>query len=631
MRSTRALRHLLLTAAILSVPVATLAQDTTSLDEIVVWGGLTGIATSDFTRAYSIVTARDIEERGITTVQNALRALPGVSVAATGGTAAAVYIRGGEANHTKVLIDGVEANGTTNGSYSFGGLTVADIESIEVLRGPQSVLYGTSAMAGVIAITTKRAEKEGTSYGGGFEFGGNDSHDANVYLRQRFARGQLSFALDNRRDNDNDGSVKGDIQHNDVDTASLNGDYAISDTVKTGFTLRRIWQDYSYFSTNGAATRPEDYLVNAGDSASRDETYGSLWLEADALGGRLLNRFEISGSNQDTFYRSPAWGNSDYGSTRRTFKYTASIALDGSDARTANQKLNLQLGAERETFDVTDAWSSGKDSRNTRSIALDYQGHFDNGLDLQAGIRHDVIDVFQDPTSWNLSAAWRAPGAAWRLRGSVGKATVYPTMYEQFGYTPGVYSGNPNLKPERSLSYELGADYDLAQGRGTLGLTLFQADVKDMISSAGSTSVNLPGTSTRKGVELSGAWQANDWLNLKASYTYTDAHGPNGSTLTRRPRNELGLQATADTFGGRGSVSADLRYVQGSYDQQWFGSYATKELPEFTTVNLSARYAVTDNVEITGRVVNLFDEKYSEAWGYYGQRRTLYVGVNTRW
>ena len=646
MRSTRALRHLLLTAAILSVPVATLAQDTTSLDEIVVWGGLTGIAAENFTRAYSAVTAQQIEEEGLTTVAQALRALPGVSVTSTGGSSVSVRIRGGEANYTKVLIDGIEANNPTNGEYSFAGLSTADIESIEVLRGPQSVLYGTSAMSGVIAITTKRADKPGLSYGGGIEVGGHGSHDAKAYVRQRFGRGQLSFSVDSHHDNDNDGSVKGDLLSNKSDTYTLNGDYQLTEAVRAGFTLRRIEQTYGYFATDDYATGPETYLYDAGNSADRSEAYGSLWLEAEAMGGRLLNRVEVSGRAQDTSYTDNVYGDSFDNTARRGFKYTGSFALDGADAQTADQKINLLLEAAHENFKS----DSADESRNSRSIALEYQGHYGDGVDVQAGVRHDVIDMFEDPTTWNLSAAWRLPGSALRLRGAVGKAVVYPTMTEQFGYYPNTFIGNPDLKPETSRSYELGGDLDLAEGRGSLGFTLFKARVKDLITTSytydaatdswPSTVTNLAGTSTRQGIELTANWQAQDWLNLRASYTYTDAKGPDGAHLTRRPQNEIGLGATAQAFGGRGSVSADLRYVDGAYDNTYFGGdlgyyspdYGSlKKLPSFTTVNLAARYELNDNVELTGRVVNLFDEKYSEAWGYYGQRRTLYVGVNTRW
>ena len=630
MTKTRALRALCLTTAFL--PSLAMAQDF-ALDDIVVSGGLTGIAAENFTRDYSVVTADEIETRGITTVEAALRALPGVSVASSGESLTNVYLRGGESNHTLVLIDGVVANDTTNGTYTFTGLPISDIARIEVLRGPQSALYGTSAMSGVIAITTKRAEKAGTSYGGSVEVGGLGSVRANAYARQGFERGQVSVSLEHRETDGEDGSrTGGDTEFNEIDTLSVNGDYQLSDTVTAGITLRHMTQSYGYEETNYLAMTPEDYLLDSGDTADREQTFGSAWLEAEAMGGRLLNRFEFSASKEDTAYQSPSWGDSAYGSSRQGFKYTGSFALDGGDARTAAQKLNILLEATRETFDTESLWSSGKESRNSRGVALDYQGRFDNGIDVQAGIRHDMIDVFEDPTSWNLSAAWQAPNSGLRLRGAVGRATVYPTMYEQFGYEPGRFTGNPDLKPETALSFELGADYDFS-GRGSLGVTLFRADVEDMIAATGSSSYNIDGKSKRQGVELAAAWQANDWLHLAANYTYTDAHAADGARLDRRPMHEIGLQAQAEVLQGRGHLGADVRYVAGSYATEWFGmNYGSvTKLPDFTTVNVSASYDLTDNVAVTARVVNLFDEDYYETWGYYGQGRTAYLGLNAKW
>lgn len=638
MTKTRALsaqtRILSLTTALTAAlaPGLAAAQEM-ALDDIVVSGGLTGIAAEAFTRDYSAVTAEDIERRGLTTVEAALRALPGVSVASSGETYTNVFLRGGETNHTLVLIDGVVANNTTNGEFSFSGLPVADIARIEVLRGPQSALYGTSAMAGVISITTKRAEGPGLSYGGGVEVGGNDSMRLNAYARQGFEGGQVSASVERKTTEGEDGArAGGDTEFNDVDTISLNGDYTIAPGVRAGLSFRHVDQRYGYDATNYLATDPADYIVDSDERAHRQQTIAAAWLEAEAMGGRLLNRFELGSARETSAYQSPSFGDSEYGSARQRFKYTGSFALDGGDARSAAQKLNLLLEATRETFDVDSAWSGGKESRNARGIALDYQGQFGNGIDVQAGLRHDQIDVFEDPTSWNLSAAWQVPGSGLRLRGAVGRATVYPTMYEQFGYAPGRFTGNPDLKPETALSYELGADYDFG-GQGNLGLTLFRAEVEDMIASAGATAYNIAGTSKRQGVELSGAWQANDWLHLAANYTYTDAHSATGARLDRRPMHELGLQAQAEVLQGRGHVGADLRYVAGSYATEFFGANygAVTKMPDFTTVNLTASYDLSENIALNARIVNLFDEEYYETWGYYGQSRTAYLGLSAKW
>ena len=125
--------------------------------------------------------------------------------------------------------------------------------------------------------------------------------------------------------------------------------------------------------------------------------------------------------------------------------------------------------------------------------------------------------------------------------------------------------------------------------------------------------------------------QATDTLSFGANYTYLHAKNPDGSVEIRRPRHQLGLNAAWLFAEGRGSLSGDVIYVAGNFDTQYFGSYATKELPDYTVVNVAAGYDLTDKVRLTGRVVNLFDEDYADVWGYPARGRTAYLGLSAKW
>lgn len=608
-------------------------RDVIVLDEVVISGGLSPIAADAYGRAHSVLTAEDIRARGAATVQDALRGVPGVSVASTGETLTGVRIRGGESNHAMVLIDGVEANSPGSGNYVFTGLPAADIERIEVLRGPQSAIHGPNAASGVISITTRQADRPGLSYGGGFELGGKGTRAANTYLRAAGARGDISLSLSARHTDGDDTSRSpgGDRDFNDREMLTLNGSYDLADGISAGFTLRRIWQEYGYDEGSWVLVDdPDDYVVDAPLTATRDEVYGSVWLEAEALDGRLLNYLTLSGMNQNTDHFRAGLPDYDDASRRRALRYTGTWAFDGSDARTAAQKLSLAASRQRESYETT--FGSGLYERDMTSVALEYQGRFDNGASIQAGVRRDLNDVFRDATSWNLAAAWQVPGRDLQLRAAAGRATVNPDMFQQFGWS-GDYRGNPDLTSETSLGYEIGADLGLADGRALLGATLFHGKVRDMISGAGDTSINLPGTSTRKGFELTADMQVSDSIRLGADYTYLDATREDGTVIARAPRHEFHLRAQTGFAQGRGMIAAGLRHVAGNHDDEWFRSYTpdTTELPDFTTVNLAAHYDLTDRLRLSGRVVNLFDKDYSEAWGYYGQGRTAYVGLQARW
>ncbi len=625
-----------LTAAPLALALTTLpagAQQPIVLDPVILSGGLTPFAADGFARANTVLTGDEIEARGLATVQDALRSVPGVSVASTGETLTGIRIRGGESNHVLVLIDGVEANSPGSGDYTFSGMLAADIERIEILRGPQSAIHGPNAASGVISITTRRAEAPGSTYGGGIEFGGQNTRAAHAFVRAAGERGSLGFSAAVRHTDGDDTSRTpgGDRDFNDRETLGLDGSYELGSGVTAGFMLRRSWQKYGYDEGSWELVDDaDDYVVDADLTADRDEAYGSLWLEAEAMGGRLLNRLTVAGMNQDTDHFREGAPDYDDASRRRALRYTGTWAIDGTDARNAAQKLNIAVGKQRETYRST--FGSGDYERDMTSVALEYQGVFDNGTSIQAGLRRDLNDVFRDATSWNVAASWQLPDRDLRLRSAIGRATVNPDMFQQYGRA-GDYQGNPDLTPESSLGYEIGADLNMAGGRGTVGATLFHSKIKDMISGEGDTSINLPGTSTRKGFELTADVHLNDMIRLGADYTYLDAKREDGTIISRAPRHEFHLRAEAGFAQGRGAVTAELRHVAGSYDAEWFRSYTppTTRLPDFTTVNLAAHYDLTDQLRLSGRVVNLFDKDYSEAWGYYGQGRTAYVGLQARW
>lgn len=618
-------RLLTTTALCASFASATHAQETFDLDEIIVSGGLTPIAAQNYGRSVSVITAEEIDERGYSTVEDVLRAMASVAVTSTGETATDVRIRGGEANHTLVLIDGVEMNSPSTGAYTFSGLALSDIERIEVLRGAQSAIYGSGAMGGVISITTKKAETAGGSGAAGFEIGSHDSYAATLALRHRSEQGQVSFSLERRQTEGEDLSRSGgDTEYNNRTTATLTMDHALSEQVRIGTLLRVIDQDYGYDATNDDATQPEDYVVDADSTSQRDELTAAIWAEAAFMDGRLLTRLERIVVDQDQ-----KWGDYISTSERRGLKFSGSYALDGGAALDAAHKLNFVL--ERDVESYTNIYATDTTDRETNSLALEYQGQFTGGFDVQAGLRYDDNALFDNTLSWNLAGSYQLANTDIRLRGAIGTAVVKPSMFEQYGYAPGIYDGNPDLEPEESFGYEIGADLAFAGGRGDLGVTLFHEEIDNLIQGAGTTSVNLDGTSKASGVELSVAYAAADWLDLSTSYSYVKSEDPDGAPLRRRPEHELGLSATARTFGGRGTVTADLRHVRGIYDTPGYTSTEVLELPSFTTLDLAATYDLNDQVELYGKITNVADVDYQEAWGYAAPSRAVALGLRSTW
>lgn len=615
-------RRLGLTAAPLALALATTAparaQEPILLDPIILSGGFSPVSAAAYGRAATVLTAEEMQQRGVTSVQDALRGLPGVSVSSTGASSTAVRIRGGESRHTLILIDGVNA-GAGDQPYALSGLDLADVERIEVLRGPQSVYYGSDAATGVINIITRKADRSGgyaraeVGHGGALVFG-------HAVVTDRW---RLQADLGYRDDNGYDHAVAGNGDKDGIRRATLGfaGEWTASEELRLGFSSRHSEERYWYDATNYGATSAEDYLLDAPFWADRDERINLLWGEFTSLDGRLTHRL----SWQDTVNEITTHDDSPSESKlrRRAWKYRATYGLDGA-AASADQTLALSL--ER----ITDRTSGEADRRwDTDAVALEYRGAYANGLDVQFGVRHDDNSRFQSKTTWNAGVSWRVEGTPWRLHASAGTGLSNPQYYQIIGGFGSV--GNPDLKPEENRSVDLGVEYTLPGSQGTLDVTWFRDRLEDQIVATEDSYANLDGTSRREGIEVSYRHDVTGDLTIGAAYTYLDATNPNGSVAIRRPRHELALNAALQTFGGRGWIAADLRHVRDLADTQFWGAYETTNLPDFTTVNLAASYELTDSARLTGRVTNLFDKEYSETWGYAAPGRAAWVGVETRW
>ncbi|MDE4133441.1 TonB-dependent receptor [Phaeobacter sp. QD34_3] len=599
-----------------------LAEDIVYLDDIIVSGGLTPIAESEYGRSASVITAAEIEERGILTVQDALRAVPGVSVSGAGDSFTQVRIRGGEGNNTLILIDGVPA-AAGNDEYFFSGLETANIERIEVLRGPQSAFYGSSASSGVVSIITKKGDIGQEVFG---KIEGGDANSVSARYSTRTQRGGLALGLsyldDEGYDFSGSGGEKDGIRRK---TINLTGDYLLTDDLKLGFTFRHSDEDYDTDTQNYAATTVQQSVTDdPTGTVDRSERLGSVYAEYLMMGGRMKHRLTFENSD----FESTPGGGATSQADRKTGRYLLSYALDGAMLEDADHIVNVIAEHTRKRSNTNAGYRPDRDS-----YAVEYRGSLANGLNLQAGLRRDNNSTFEDDTTWNISGAYTLANGV-RLHGSAGEGSVDPSFFELFGSSFGTF-GNPNLTPEKNRSIDFGVEVPFLQGRGIVDVTLFSEELTDEIewyfdgALGYSTYRNRAEKSKREGVEISAILEATDSLDLRLAYTYLNASNANGSVEVRRPEHELLLSARQAFLNGRGSVNADLRYVAGNYDTQSFGTFPVVQLPDYTTVDVAARYALSDRVTLTGRVTNLFDKDYSDVWGFAKRGRAFYVGLES--
>ena len=629
-----------------------LAQEVTPFDlgTVVLGGGLIPIEEERYGRSATVITAEDIERRQIRHVSDALRALPGVSVSQSGGTGSftQVRIRGAEGNHTLVLIDGMEVSDPSSGEYDMANLLADDIERIEVLRGAQSSVFGSNAIGGVINIVTKNADTPGFSGSGELEAGSESTYGGRLSLRYSNDRTRLSFSAANRQTegydySGSDGNPDGDNNT----TVNARAEYDVTDGITIGGTLRSMKRTSDYDAFNWGAATVDGLVTDADLQTEVDNLFGTLYAEIDSFGGRFRSNVFYGFGNIDTINTDTGAKTSDYTTTRQTFSYTGAYALDGGSVDTANQIVSVLVEAQEETFENNDAslvYSTsmlGKQTRKLYGYALEYRGSFlQDALTLQATARHDDNNGdFEDANTWSAAVSYTFPNDTTRAHASAGSGVQNPTMYEQFGYNPGTWTGNPDLTPERSTGWDIGLEQRFMGDRGVIDVTYFRATLTDEISSeydpvtGNSTPYNQEGDSDRQGVEVSAEFEIGAGFTVGADYTWLDATDPDGDIEVRRPKNELGLRVYYTLPNGRTEFGADMRYVNGLWDLDYtspsYGSDLVK-LPDYSVVNLTAQHRITDQLTLTARVLNLFDEEYQEVLGYDAAPRTVYAGLNMR-
>lgn len=604
------------------VPTYVYAQssNTTELEPIIVSGGISPVAADEFGRSNTVITRQEIEDRGFVTVQQALEAQPGVSINGDGPSNRQIRIRGGEGNHTLVLIDGVRA-AAGDSEYYLRGLNASYVERIEVLRGPQSVPFGTDAASGVINIVTREAQ-DGLTYGGSFQIGEGDRE--NAYLGYGDDTTRISLNLANLNDRGFDYSGSGSRDKTRWKTGVAKGELDITDQATVGFTLRVADAFYELDDYDNSASNASGYVVDADSATDLHERAGSLYVNYASADRRINHRLRFDQTTQKDSTQSQQFGPSSSDLRTDVASYRLQLALDAQQTNVSEQLLSL-LVERREDRDRDDGVKRENDSG-----ALEYRGWLSDDASLQVGVRHDNNSEFNNETTWNVAGSYFLRNG-FRWHASAGRAVVNPSFFDitgGFGFEP-----SPGLKPEKNIGYDVGLEVPFSGNGSFVDITYFKETLEDKIQAQFPEITNLDGKGDRQGVEVTAFLTPMPSFDVTLNYTYTDATTPDGEIEVRRPRNEVGLSTTWRLPNGVSTLSGDLRYVRGLFDSQfWDGSSENPErLSNFTVGNLAITHAITDHIDLTGRVTNIFDEEYQEVWGYATRGRAVFAGLRASW
>ena len=611
----------------------------TDVEALVVTASRSGEAVSVAATPASITVLppRALQERQVRDVSDVLRDAPGVAVSRVPGSTQ-VRLRGAEANHTLVLIDGIEASDPYAGEFDFGLLSADESARVEVLRGQQSALYGSDAIGGVIHyITSTGAEAPGLR--GRVEAGSFGA--VNSALRYGRAAGGLDTALSlTARRSEGTPNARGGERELGSDSVSLSGKttWAPTDVLRVQAVARLHRSDADFNNTEFDPASPNFGLVidSPGSHVETDAAYARLRGELDVLDGRWRHALEAQVA--DTERRGFDFDQPSYGSDGRRTKlsYETTFAVNGSRAE---QRFTGAVDAERETFRNADPSGfafSGEREVETVGVVGQYELTLDERLSATASLRHDAADLFEDATTYRLGASYRFDNGL-RLRAAAGSGIKNPGFFELFGFINGRYIGNPDLKPERSEGFELGVERTFA-GRITAGAVYFDNRLQDEIFTIfpAPAFVAVPANRTteseQKGVEtflnarLGGGWSAD--------FAYTSLRArENGEREVRRADAIASLAVTWRDPGERGGLTVVARY-NGEQDDLAFTDPSFTpvrvRLDEFLLVSLNGDFVLTPRVSLFGRVENLLDEDYEEVFSFVAPGRAAYAGLRAR-
>jgi len=584
-------------------PFAAQAQESFVLDEIVASAGLLPVAVNRTGATVETVDGETVAQ-GEQSVAQTLDRLPGVSLTSNGGlgSTATLRLRGLGGSYIGVRVDGMDMTdpSSTQTTFNFGTLTKGLPGRIEVLKGAQSAVYGSDAIAGVVDITTWRPEGLGFSGRAEVEAGSDHTYSGTLSFGQASERGEVALTLSHVTSDGYSARSSDDEEDGyEQSVLTLSAAYDLTDSVRLGF---------STLYSDGTA----DFDRSATDpTGEMDETRKGARAFAQISAGAVTHEISVAWTETERVDGSaPMFYTRDFTGERRVLEYLGTAEI--------NSDVRLAFGAD---------WTEEKAKLDDEDYDADNGAAFGevqyaatDALDLSLSLRYDSYSDFDDQLSGRGAMAWRLQDDL-ILRAVLGTGYRAPSLYERFNSS----FGNPDLDPETSRSAEIG----LEKRYGTASFakaTLFYTEIDDLIDYDLSTYTynQVEGTTRSRGIELSGRYGVTDRFAVFGNYTYTDADTPSGR-MVRVPRHDLNLGVEAG-FTDRLSGTLALQQVADAVD--YTDAYPdTGDLDDYTVVNASVSFAVSDKAEAYVRLENLFDEDYETIRGYNTSDRAVFVGL----
>jgi vitamin B12 transporter len=587
----------------------------------------------DFTGSALVITAEQIEQRQTRDIADVLRDVPGVAVAGVAGQTQ-IRLRGSEGNHVLVLVDGIEVSDPFAGEFDIGTLQAEPGARLEVLRGPQSALYGPDAIGGVIAYHSASgrgrpgfgARIEGGTQGtvnGALRYGAyGDSWDAALSAVVVSTDGQPNARGGTR-----------DIGR-DSYTLAGKGSVNVSDSLTLRAAARFIRTEGQTNDSDFDTTSPTFGLIidSPGVTYTNEAIYALVGARLDTLEGRWTHDLSAQIANVNRETDSPFGITSASEGDRFKASYVSALAVADDH--------NLTFAADYEVEGFRNATPGGfvfDERREIEQVGLVGEYRYSGeAFDFAAAIRHDFNDLFQDATTFRLGAGYRITETT-RVRAAGGSGVKNPGFFELYGFVDGRFIGNAALRPEKSTGWEVGLDQQLGDN-ASVALTYFDSTLEGEIFTTFpppnfiATPANRTTESRQRGVEVSLNARLGQQFSLDAAYSYLDAE-ENGVEEVRRPKHIASAALTWEAPDEAASATLVVRYNDETPDVAFTDPSFVPvrvQLDDYTLVNFNARVKLTDQLSAFARVENLLGEEYEQVFSFVSPGRSAVVGVEAR-
>ncbi len=586
----------------------------------------------------TVITRDEIECKQKKLVSEVLRDVPGLDVVQTGGPGqqTSVFMRGAKSEHTLVLIDGVEANDpiSPGRSFNFADLTTDNVERIEIIRGPQSTLYGSDAIGGVVNIITRRGKgkpsatvmAEGGSY---------DTYRESASLLGGTELLNYSLSLSSLRSGGVSAAARwdGNRERDAYENATVSARLGLTPTEDFGLDLilRYVDSEGDFDNFGGPFGDDPNSVFDTQVFLSRLQGRLSLcddmWEQTMGVSFTDYNRR----LKNDVDPLNPTSSlDSDFKGETVKLDWQHNFYLHETNTLTVGLETEEERGRSRSVSVST--WGAfvdqmGSRTARTNSAYVQDQIRLFDRLFTTVGVRLDKHESFDSEVTYRVAPAYLIEETGTKLKATYGTGFKAPTLYQLFSQY-----GDPDLSPETSKGWDAGFEQNVCGDRLTVGATYFENGFEDLIDFGPAYKFVNVARARSEGVELFTSCRPVESVTVRAGLTRQDTEDETtGDPLIRRPKNKASLDVDYRCLNDKANVNLNVLYA-GPRDDWDFSAWpaARVSLDNYTLVNVALAYDVTERVQLIARVENLLDKEYEEAFGFGSLGLGVYAGVKVR-